>query len=42
MNVLYLHGFGSSGQSNTVEYLKKALPNDNITAPDIRQRRCLF
>ena len=35
MNILYLHGFGSSGQSNTVEYLKKALPNDNITAPDI-------
>ena len=35
MNILYLHGFGSSGQSNTVEYLKKALPNDNIAAPDI-------
>ena len=36
MNILYLHGFGSSGQSNTVEYLKKVLPNDNITAPDIQ------
>ena len=35
MNILYLHGFGSSGQSNTVEYLKKALPDDKIIAPDI-------
>lgn len=36
MNILYLHGFGSSGQSNTVEYLKKALPDYyNIEAPDI-------
>ena len=22
MNILYLHGYGSSGQSSTVEYLK--------------------
>ena len=36
MNILYLHGFGSSGQSNTVEYLKKSLPDYyDITAPDI-------
>ena len=36
MNILYLHGFGSSGLSNTVEYLKKALPDYyNIEAPDI-------
>jgi len=36
MNILYLHGYGSTGQSNTVEYLKKALPDYyNIEAPDI-------
>ena len=36
MNILYLHGYGSSGQSSTVEYLKKALPDYyNIEAPDI-------
>ena len=36
MNILYLHGFGSSGQSSTVEYLKKSLPDYyDITAPNI-------
>ena len=36
MNILYLHGFGSSGQSNTVDYLKKSLPDYyQVTAPDI-------
>ena len=36
MNILYLHGFGSSGQSNTVDYLRKSLPSYyRITAPDI-------
>lgn len=36
MNILYLHGYGSSGQSSTVEFLKKALPDYyNIEAPDI-------
>lgn len=36
MNILYLHGFGSSGQSSTVEYLKKSLPDYyHIEAPDI-------
>ena len=36
MNILYLHGFGSSGQSSTVEFLKKSLPDYyTIEAPDI-------
>ncbi len=35
MNILYLHGYGSSGQSSTVEFLKKALPDCHIDAPDI-------
>ena len=36
MNILYLHGYGSSGQSNTVDYLKKSLPDYyQVTAPDI-------
>jgi predicted esterase YcpF (UPF0227 family) len=35
MNIMYLHGYGSSGKSSTVEYLKKALPNCYIYAPDI-------
>jgi len=36
MNILYLHGYGSSGQSSTVEYLKKSLPDYyHIEAPDI-------
>lgn len=36
MNILYLHGYGSSGQSSTVEYLKKSLPDYYlIEAPDI-------
>ncbi len=36
MNILYLHGYGSSGQSSTVEFLKKALPSYyQIEAPDI-------
>ena len=36
MKILYLHGYGSSGQSSTVEYLKKSLPDYyHIEAPDI-------
>ena len=36
MKILYLHGYGSSGQSSTVEYLKKSLPDYYyIEAPDI-------
>jgi predicted esterase YcpF (UPF0227 family) len=32
---MYLHGFGSSGQSNTVTYLKKLMPDCRVVAPDI-------
>ena len=36
MKILYLHGFGSSGQSSTVKFLKKQLPDYyEVTAPDI-------
>ena len=33
--IVYLHGFGSSGLSSTVEYLRKQLPTCNVLAPDI-------
>ena len=33
--VVYLHGFGSSGQSGTVEQLRKLLPDYDVLAPDI-------
>jgi len=33
--IIYLHGFGSTGQSGTVEYLRKQLPDSEIIAPDI-------
>ena len=33
--VVYLHGFGSSGQSGTVSHLRKLLPDYNVLAPDI-------
>lgn len=33
--IVYLHGFGSSGQSGTVKHLRKKLPNYNVLAPDI-------
>lgn len=35
MKLIYLHGFGSSGASGTVEILRKLLPEDEIIAPDI-------
>lgn len=35
MKILYLHGYGSSGKSSTARFLKKNLPDDHITAPDI-------
>lgn len=36
MNIIYLHGYGSSGQSNTVELLRKSLPDHyHVEAPDI-------
>ena len=33
--IIYLHGFGSSGQSGTVKHLRKVLPQFNVLAPDI-------
>ena len=33
--VMYIHGFGSSGQSGTVERLRTVLPNARIVAPDV-------
>ena len=33
--IVYLHGFGSSGQSGTVKHLRKILPQENVLAPDI-------
>jgi predicted esterase YcpF (UPF0227 family) len=33
--LIYFHGFGSSGQSQTVNYLKKLMPDCEIIAPDI-------
>ena len=33
--IIYLHGFGSSGQSHTVTYLRKLMPDCRVIAPDI-------
>ena len=33
--IIYLHGFGSSGQSGTVMYLRKKLHQYTVLAPDI-------
>ena len=33
--VLYVHGFGSSGQSGTVQRLRTVLPQARIVAPDL-------
>ena len=33
--VMYIHGFGSSGQSGTVVRLRTVLPNTRIVAPDV-------
>ena len=33
--VLYVHGFGSSGQSGTVNRLRQVLPNARVVAPDL-------
>lgn len=35
MKLIYLHGFGSSGASGTVETLRRMLPDFTIIAPDI-------
>ena len=33
--VLYVHGFGSSGQSGTVTRLRTVMPNARVLAPDL-------
>ena len=33
--ILYVHGFGSSGQSGTVARLREVLPNATVVAPDL-------
>lgn len=33
--IIYLHGYGSSSQSNTVKYLAKNMPEYTVIAPDI-------
>ena len=33
--IIYFHGFGSSGLSGTVQYLRKMLPEYSVLAPDI-------
>ena len=33
--IVYLHGYGSSSQSNTAQYLAKKMPEYNVIAPDI-------
>ena len=33
--IVYLHGYGSSSQSNTVKYLTDNMPGYNVIAPDI-------
>ena len=35
MNIIYLHGLASSGQSNTAKKLRELLPDDNVVTPDI-------
>ena len=34
-NILYVHGFGSSGQSGTVSKIRELLPEATVTAPDL-------
>ena len=33
--ILYVHGFGSSGQSGTVSRIREVLPNATVVAPDL-------
>ncbi len=35
MKIIYFHGFGSSGASGTVDFLRKLLPEAEVIAPDI-------
>ena len=37
MNILYLHGLGSIGESDTSKKLRKLLPDDTIYAPELPQ-----
>ncbi len=36
--ILYVHGFGSSGQSGTVDRLRQVLPEARVVAPDLPVR----
>ena len=33
--ILYVHGFGSSGQSGTVTRIREVLPQAEVIAPDL-------
>ena len=33
--IMYVHGFGSSGQSGTVSRIREVLPNAEVIAPDL-------
>lgn len=35
MNIVYLHGLSSSGQTKTAHTLRNLFPNDNVITPDI-------
>lgn len=35
MNIIYFHGFGSSGATKTAKRLRKLFPKDNVVSPDI-------
>ena len=35
MNIIYLHGLSSSGNSNTAHRIKELFPKDNVIAPDL-------
>ena len=33
--IMYVHGFGSSGQSGTVTRIREVFPNTTVIAPDL-------
>jgi predicted esterase YcpF (UPF0227 family) len=33
--IIYLHGYGSSGESSTVKHLRKIMTKYDVLAPDI-------
>ena len=33
--IMYVHGFGSSGQSGTVTLLRTLMPESTVVAPDL-------